>query len=404
MRIRRYTGKDIQEAMLKVKMDLGSDAIILSTRKVRRKGIKGLFLKPLTEVLAAVDDDFGAKKKTPEPEKITKPNEEKIKIEMLEDRLNRMESMLKSICDDVKDVKKEEAPKRDEEPKVTENILYSRPKTDTGRTAAITQYTVSHVPADTPFSLFEKRLSDNEVEPEIIDALEKRIKLFARNPENYDEITAIAERIVKDILGQPQIIHFRDDGKPTVVMFVGPTGVGKTTTLAKIAAEYSLRQRKKVAFITADTYRIAAVDQLKTYAEILNIPVSVIYTPQEVKEAIAGYQDMDLILIDTAGRSHNNEMQFSELKELVNTAEADEIYLVLSCCVGRSTCRDILKHYSFLKDYKLLFTKYDEARVPGVILNVRYATGKPLSYVTLGQSVPDDIEVADVDNIVKSIF
>ncbi|UZQ86290.1 hypothetical protein ODU73_000710 [Thermoclostridium stercorarium] len=185
---------------------------------------------------------------------------------------------------------------------------------------------------------------------------------------------------------------------------MGPTGVGKTTTLAKLAAEYTLNQRKKIAFISADTYRIAAVEQLKTYAEILNVPVSVIYTPSEIREAIAEFQDKDLILVDTAGRSHNNVAQFAELKALVNNAEADEIYLLLSCGVSRSACREILKHYSFLKDFKLLFTKYDEVNVPGIILNARYATGKPLSYITVGQSVPDDIEVANVENIARSIL
>lgn len=392
MRIRRYTGKDIQEAMIKVKMDLGSDAVILNTRKIRRKGFKGLFSKPLTEILAAVDDDIGLKKKISEPVKIT--TDEKNRIELLENRLSRMESMLKSICNDAEHNKDE---------KIQENaVIYESSKVEDIRPQTISKFIVK--PSDDPISAFTKKLSENEVEPEIIDMLVNNIKQSVGNSESYDEIITVAEKMVKDMLGMPQTIHFRDDGKPTVVMFLGPTGVGKTTTLAKIAAEYSLNQQKKIAFISADTYRIAAVEQLKTYAEILNIPVSVIYTPQEIKEAIADFQDKDLILIDTAGRSHNNEPQFSELKTLVNTTEADEIYLVLSCCVSRGACRDILRHYSFLKDFKLLFTKFDEVHVPGIILNVRYATGKPLSYITVGQSVPDDIEVVNVENIVKSFF
>jgi flagellar biosynthesis protein FlhF len=187
-------------------------------------------------------------------------------------------------------------------------------------------------------------------------------------------------------------------------LFLGPTGVGKTTTLAKIAANYSLNHKKKIGLITADTYRIAAVEQLKTYAEILNLPVSVIYTPDEIHEAILEHQDKELILIDTAGRSHKNAEQFSELKMLVAAAEADEVYLVLNSSMGPRACREILNHYSFLKEYKLLFTKLDEALVPGIIINVRYATGRPLSYTTAGQSVPDDIEVANTAQIVKSIF
>jgi len=395
MRIRRYTGKDIQEAMLKVKMDLGSDAVILNTRKVRKKGIKGVFSKPLTEILAAVDDDIGVKKRNSEPEKAKSMNDGNDRIELLESRLSMMESMLKDICSNIKQDKKEL--------KVSEDAAkYENPKVEDFHPPKVSKFSVK--PAENPISMITKKLTDNEIEPEIIEELVYNIKQTVRNTENYEEVLSCAEKIIKGMLGQPQTIQLRTDGKPTVVLFLGPTGVGKTTTLAKIAAEYSLNHRKKIAFISADTYRIAAVEQLKTYAEILNIPVSVIYTPQEIKEAIEDFREMDLILVDTAGRSHNNETQFSELKALVNTAEADEIYLVLSCCVNRSTCRDILRHYSFLSDYKLLFTKFDEVHVPGTILNVRYATGKPLSYITVGQSVPDDIEVADIESIVKSIL
>jgi len=392
MRIRRYTGKDIQEAMLKVKMDLGSEAVILNTRKVRKKGIRGLFSKPMTEILAAIDDDIGLKKKTNGAETGKSANDEKNRVDLLESRLNRIETLLKNIYDAGKT----------ETLKVSENNSGEVPKPDNIRPPTVIRYNVK--PSENPFSLFTKRLSENDVEPEIIDVLVNNLKQSGRSYDSYDEITAAAEKIIKEMLGQPETIHLRNDGKPTVVLFLGPTGVGKTTTLAKIAAEYSLNQHKKIAFISADTYRIAAVEQLKTYAEILNIPVSVIYTPQEVKEAIAGFSDMDLILVDTAGRSHNNQAQFSELRALVNNADADEIYLLLSCCVSRSACRDILRHYSFLKDFKLLFTKYDEANVPGIILNVRYATGRPLSYITIGQSVPDDIEVANVEDIARSIL
>ena len=210
----------------------------------------------------------------------------------------------------------------------------------------------------------------------------EKVKQFAKNAGSFEEISAITEKILQKVFGQPQGIEFREDGKPTVVIFVGPTGVGKTTTLAKLAANFSLNHQKKIALITADTYRIAAVEQLKTYAEILNIPVSVIYTPQEVKTTIDEHQDKDLILIDTAGRSHKNAAQFSELKMLVGATDADEVYLVLNCGMGRAACREILTQYGFLKKYKLLFTKLDEALVPGIILNARYSTGKPLSYTT----------------------
>ena len=222
--------------------------------------------------------------------------------------------------------------------------------------------------------------------------------------DGVDEMAAQLSGIIAGLLGSPETIREKNNGKPVTVIFVGPTGVGKTTTLAKIAANYLLNKKKTVGLITADTYRIAAVEQLKTYAEILGIPVTVVYTPAEMKEAVGLHADKDLILIDTAGRSHKNKAQFEELKALIAASEADEVYLVLSAVTSPRNCREILNHYSFLKEYKLLFTKTDETPVLGIILNVRYMTGKSLSYITTGQSVPDDIETANIDKITKNLI
>lgn len=409
MRIRRYTGKDAQEAMLKVKMDLGSEAVILSTRKIKKKGIFGFLKKPLTEVLAAIDDDYGNKKNDkPAPSaKIRKTagfygqestvdsvREENDRVSLLESKLKQMESMLNKIYTDVVKEKTQEQKEKREAHGVADTIRSEAVKV---------QQTVSQTGTDM-YKSFERVLAESEIEPVIIDRMLEKIKQLVKNPGSINDLFGAARKILVNILGEPQTISFREDGKPTVVIFLGPTGVGKTTTLAKIAADYSLNHEKKIGFITADTYRIAAVEQLKTYAEILNIPISVIYTPEEIKEAILNYSDKDLILVDTAGRSHKNAEQFAELKMLVASAQADEVFLVLSCNLGRTACKEIISHYGFLKNYKLLFTKLDEAPVPGIILNIRYATGKRLSYTTAGQCVPDDIEVANVENIVKSIL
>lgn len=424
MRIRRYTGKDAQEAMLKVKMDLGSEAIILSTRKVRRKGITGLFCKPLTEVLAATDEEYGRTKETPAPssrpimETVTynRHGEKKSpagdnRMESLENRVNQMESMLERIFESVEKKSNTEAkPAPAENGNLSEDLPVFGKKKAAEAAGDRSSEPSGGKNGDTgkeksdAYELLRKVLSDNEVESSIIEKLIGKLRQFVKNQDSYEEISGIAEKILQKILGQPQGIQFRQDGKPTTVMFIGPTGVGKTTTLAKLAADYTLNHPKKVALITADTYRIAAVEQLKTYAEILNIPVSVIYSPQEIKTAIEQHQDKDLILIDTAGRSHKNPAQLTELKQLVAAAEADEVFLVLNCAMNRLACREILTQYSFMKKFKLLFTKLDEALVPGVILNARYATGKPLSYTTAGQSVPDDIEIANVEEIVRNVL
>ena len=143
---------------------------------------------------------------------------------------------------------------------------------------------------------------------------------------------------------------------------------------------------------------------MKTYAEILNLKVTVVYSPGEVKEAIESLKDNDLILIDTAGRSHKNKKHFDELKALVSAADADETYLFISSNISRIAVREILEYYAFIKNYKLLFTKLDESPAAGVILNARYMTGKPLSYTTAGQSVPDDLDIANVRQLVAGLL
>jgi flagellar biosynthesis protein FlhF len=252
--------------------------------------------------------------------------------------------------------------------------------------------------------IFYNNLVKNEVEIDVAKRIMESVYAKVGESASVNETAAVLHSVISEILGKPETIKLNKSGKPTTIIFVGPTGVGKTTTLAKIAANYLLNLKKSVGMITADTYRIAAVEQLKTYAEILGIPVSVVYSPNDIRDAISRYSDKDIILIDTAGRSHRNKAQFEELKTLITASGADEIYLVLSVTTSIRNCREILSSYDFLADYKLIFTKTDEAPVQGIILNVRYMTGKVLSYITTGQSVPDDIEIANVEKISKNLI
>lgn len=390
MKIRRYMGKDTQEAILKVKMDLGNEAVILNTRKVRQKGFLNVFNKPLVEVLAAVDEFYGAKSKK-EPQKSeasttvreknvenqSNLNQKEEKIALLENKVSNMESVLQKIYEQVsngttKTPVKEINPQEKMKSRITD-LLYDN-------------------------------LIKNEVDSDIARQLIDIIKSQVKDGSNINDISAILYKLISGILGKPETLKLREDGKPTVVVFVGPTGVGKTTTLAKIAANYSINHKKKVGLITADTYRIAAVEQLKTYAEILGMPIEVIYSISEINDAKEKYKDKDIILIDTAGRSNRNKTQFDELKMQVEACLADEVFLVLSTTTGMRNCREILASYDFLKEYKLIFTKLDETPSLGIILNARRLTNKNLSYVTIGQSVPNDIEVANIDKITKKLL
>lgn len=394
MKIRRYLGTNLQEAILKVKMDLGNDALILNTRKVRAKGPFKFFSKPKVEVLAAIDENAAAEKKNSvsgtEDKKHSEPEKaeniaadiKEEKINELEDKVKSMENLLQKLYDNIQSP----APVKEAASAVRPEV-----KTLTRQIPSIPQ-------------IFYNNLIKNEVDPELAKKVVDSVIEKVGKDAGMNEVASHLFSTISGMLGKVETIRLKENGTPTVVIFVGPTGVGKTTTLAKIAASFLLNNKKTVGMITADTFRIAAVEQLKTYAEILGIPISVIYSNTEIKDAIAGFADKDLILIDTAGRSYSNKAQFEELKTLVMLSGADEVYLVLSATTSYRATKEIISNYSFLAEYKLIFTKMDEAPTPGIVFNTKSHTGCKLSYITTGQNVPDDIEVANIDKLTKNLM
>jgi len=193
-------------------------------------------------------------------------------------------------------------------------------------------------------------------------------------------------------------------GKSRTMCLVGPTGVGKTTTIAKLAANYKLREHKKVGLVTIDNYRIAAVDQLRTYAEIIDVPMEAVLTPGELHRAVRGMADRDVVLIDTAGRSQNDEMRLNELRRFVETADCDEVHLVVSAAASPRVADSTVGKFASLRPNRIIVTKLDEAATFGMILNVAAATDAAISYVTTGQDVPDDIGPAKADVLAESIL
>lgn len=189
-----------------------------------------------------------------------------------------------------------------------------------------------------------------------------------------------------------------------IVALVGTTGVGKTTTLAKIAAKFVLEQGIGAALITADTYRISAVEQLKTYSDILGLPIEIVYTPQELALAIDRHTDKELILIDTAGRSQYSEAQMFELQEFLKANPRIEKHLVISASVKLNDAKEIVKKFSAVEPEKLIITKIDETANFGTVINLLRGEKLPLSYLTTGQSVPDDIEVGNADSLAEILL
>lgn len=249
------------------------------------------------------------------------------------------------------------------------------------------------------------RLLEQELSQELVHNLMEALEAAAG--ESGEEITPESAKLfMKDklriILGVGSNRSLEPDTK--IAHFVGPTGVGKTTTIAKLAAEQVLKYRRKVGFITSDTYRIAAVDQLKTYATILGVPLEVVFSPLDLKKAFDALQDRDIIFMDTAGRNFRNEMYVSELNALLHTGGKSETYLVLSLTTKYKDMRAIAENFSRFKLDKVLLTKRDETDTFGPVVNLLHEFPLQLSYITTGQNVPDDFAVANENEIIDLIL
>jgi flagellar biosynthesis protein FlhF len=364
MIIKRYIGNTMQDAMAQVKADLGSDAIILNTRRIRKKGLVSWFTKPLIEVTAAADNDIiGFSNREINHNVVTRDTaRDDYSYYKFEKKVDAMEEMIKKLvtefgCDLDKGSSKT----------FGENQAY-----------------------------FDILISNEVNQKYAIEIMEKATELYTgRNL----EFSQCFEQVILDYLGEDVQPIEVTPGQRKIVLFVGPTGVGKTTTLAKLAAGFAIEDGKKVGLITSDTYRIAAVDQLRVYAEILGIPMSVIYSPKDISGALEEHKDRDIILIDTAGRSIKDESHEKEIKEIIEYGNIHDIYLVISANSSYQGCLDILNSYEFLGEYKLIFTKIDEITTYGSIINCKLISRRPLSYITTGQNVPVDIEIANIHKI-----
>ena len=240
-----------------------------------------------------------------------------------------------------------------------------------------------------------KNLEDLDVNKNTIDKLVISLKEMNKVSNNT------SKNLINVLENNIKISNIKMEGK---VILVGPTGVGKTTTIAKIAGNLSFVEKKKVGIITIDTYRIGAVEQLKIYSEIMNIPFKTVISPTEMKSAMDELKDCDVILIDTTGRSCKNLMQISELRSFIDNANTENIHLVVSCTTKDKDIEAIINSYKNLNFNNVIITKLDETTTYGPVLNILNYADKPLSYVTVGQSVPDDILKPSKEKLIKLIL
>lgn len=508
MQIKSFKAPTLKEAMANVKSELGVDAVILHTNKIKKGGILGFHAKEIVEVIAAVEDepvvkeqkpamDTGAASEAvlqaaaaarasrnsapePEPQSIQpqpQPTGNFTPRNMVSQyqTAGTIEAISHAMAQNTPSptfgevlASVNRAQEQAGQPVVNEQAASVAPAVDMN--PGVEQPVVKEEPVE-PVSVAEEKLvntesdveqltpekeaetasedaSDLDVkEQEILDLqnqLEEMKSMLVEMSRNKDEAggipnlqrameaQGISQHVLEDMISKlngteilaPQnsikalkalekyvrkairiangITLYSD--KPKIVALIGPTGVGKTTTLAKIAAKFVLEEGAKVALITADTYRISAVEQLKTYSDILGLPLEIVYNPQALQEAIEKHRDKQLILLDTAGRSQYNAYQMKELSELLNIDADIEKHLVMSATTKTSDGLELLDNFSLCKPDRVIFTKVDETKTHGIILNILHRRKAALSYLTNGQSVPDDIEPASIEKLAELLL
>lgn len=397
MIIKKFQAKTEADAVALAKKELGDSVVIMNVRVVKPTGLFKWFKSHMVEVTVAKEAETEQPQKI-EPENIASAVASVNKLRALSDeaentpkvdpaleKLDNIQLLLEQKLkkEEKAEVKKpeEDAPK--EEPPAENKVMMDFMK------------------------LLYNTMVENEVQEryanQMLDEIEQN---FNKDVEMEHILSHIYQKMILKF-GKNESITPATGKGPKVVFFIGPTGVGKTTTLAKLASKLHLVDNKKVALFTADTYRIAATDQLKTYANIMGAPFHIIYTVEELLQNFENYSEYDYILVDTAGHSHKNEEQRKNMNEFIHALDEKaetETYLVVSATTKYSDLVNIADTYTEMTSYNLIFTKLDETSTYGNILNLRIHTGAPLSYVTCGQNVPEDIGQFDAQDTVKKLL
>ncbi|GFI29061.1 MAG: flagellar biosynthesis protein FlhF [Lachnospiraceae bacterium] len=420
MTIKKFQGRTEEEATAKAKEEFGPQTVIMNVKEVKPKGFLRSFKTSVFEVTAAIEEmeqPSAAKIPAPLPpapgniniaadEPIAIPKPEPVK-EMFASVENTWASSMgvQPQIPNTEEKKKENAVENNLEEKLESLQSLLEEKLSPQQPEELPK----EAPVDENFKFIKMIYSillDNEVDEKYVNQIMDEVEKVMKGGASVDLIlSSIYQKMILKF-GQPQPVEL-SERKPKVVFFIGPTGVGKTTTIAKIASRFKMEKGKKVALFTADTYRIAAAEQLRTYANIMDTPLNIVYSSEELNEEIKKSEEYDLVLIDTAGFSHKNEEQRNETKELIDRIPGEyqkEVYLVLSATTKYRDLIDIADIYKKNFQFKLIFTKLDETSCYGNILNMKLYTGADLSYSTYGQNVPEDIEIFNTQKIVKHLL
>ncbi len=381
MNIKTFRAKTMQQALNLVRSELGPEATVLHTRELNTGLLERLFRSRQYEIAASADVPVATRRApqvavaaAPVPATVTEPPFE-------QDYRDRYRQDFRQQADQG----------------LNELQALAEQLRERNHQASDRQL------PETLFQIYTDLIESDIEEPIAQQLVEQLRQDPAFNAADAFAMQAELARILQHEIEVTGPIE-AGAGEGRVVALVGPTGVGKTTTIAKLAANYRLRENKRVGLITVDTYRIAAVEQLRTYAEIIDLPMEIVSTPREMREAIARMSDLDLILMDTAGRSPRDEVKIQELKSMLAEAEPDEVHLVLSAVGGARSLVSTAERFATVGTTAMLITKLDEATALGNLLSVTRNCNLPISYLTDGQNVPDDIQVAQPNRLAQMML
>ncbi len=440
MIIKKFTGKTEEEAVAAAKAELGENIVVMNVRNAPKKGILSIFRPPMIEVTVAKEDESEAYQQNAKAEADIKetlravakvagetsaPAASAASVSATSAMAKQTEQQPSPVAptgvDRIREQQKQMASRDPEGDQIIEEKLDSLKSmlakqiersqkqyeelSESGKDDKDRETEEKNEEMERFVALLRTTMKDSELDEKYSEQIIEEMKAGNKPDVPFDvALASIYQRMILKF-GKSVPITLAEKG-PKIVFFLGPTGVGKTTTIAKLASEFALIRKKKVALLTTDTYRIAAAEQLRTYASIMEVPIRVIYSSETMEQALEVFKNMDLIFVDTTGHSPKNVEQCENTVNFLKSVENYEkqIYLVLSATTKYKDLIDIVEIYKKMSKFDLIFTKLDETSALGNLLNLKLYTGANMSYVTNGQNVPDDIEEFDPQKTVKQLL
>ncbi len=410
MRIKKFVAHSLKEATEQMKTELGPDAIVVSSRKVTRGGPFNFLGRDAFEVTGAIDDAPAPAPNTYRRRQAAGGFERQLEQSRAagddETALTELRRIAEQFGDrQADDVRAAAAGRRRSDTGLVE--LRSDMEDVKGTLKAIVeQLKYAHLP---PMPDMLQKAYGRLIQHDVDEHLAADIIQSVYTRSNQDQITNkvyLEKQLLAAIAGiipTPDVEKGRRK-KTKIIALVGPTGVGKTTTIAKLAAINKLLSGLDVGLISADTYRIGAIEQLRTFAGIADIQMDVVYKPSEMSTVLKKFRGKDLVFLDTVGRSQRSKKELYDLAKFVFAAEPDETHLVLNASTNVKTCEEIIDQFKVVKPNRLIFSKLDEAATYGPMLSIIHRHNLPLSYVTTGQAVPDDIRQVQAPQLAAMVY